>query len=77
MTDVKLTEEAEPEPVYTLAEAEALLLPRFTRDRCMKGAGAPGHMVKEYIQRNSMGEIIIWGLDCPRCGCTFVETYNR
>jgi hypothetical protein len=59
-----------------LAEAEALLLPKFTRDRCMKGAGAPGHMVKEYIQRNGFGEIVVWGLSCPRCSATFVETYG-
>lgn len=73
MGDVDILEE--PEPVYTLAEAEALLLPRFTRDRCMKGPGAPGHMVKEFVQRNANGEIVIWGLSCPRCTATFVETY--
>lgn len=64
------------EPTYTLAEAEALLLPKFTRDRCMKGAGAPGHMVKEFIQRNAIGEIAIWGLSCPRCGAEFEAVYR-
>lgn len=63
------------EQTYTLAEAEALLLPKFTRDRCMKGPAAPGHMVEEFIQRTASGEIVMWGLSCPRCSAAFVETY--
>jgi hypothetical protein len=32
-------------------------------------------MVEEFVQRTATGEIVIWGLSCPRCSATFVETY--
>lgn len=60
---------------YTLTEAEAIILPQWRRDRCMKGPGAPGHQVKEFVQRNGMDEICIWGLHCPVCGAVFEATY--
>ena len=74
MTDPKSIEE-EPR-LYTLAEAEELLKPQFTRDRCMKGPGAPGHMVEEVLQRNAATEIVVWALFCPRCDAHFEAVYR-
>lgn len=66
---------ATEEPVYTLAEAERILRPRFTRDRCMLGPGAPGHLIQEHVTRNAVGEIMMWSLGCQRCGAVFEATY--
>lgn len=63
------------ETLYTLAEAEAILRERLKQDMCMLGVAAPGHLVEEYVSRNSFGEIIVWNLGCKRCGAVFTATY--
>lgn len=63
------------EPVYTLAEAEVILRERLRQDMCMTGAGAPGHLVRESVVRNSEGVIVMWNMGCERCGAQFLPSW--